>query len=507
MIRWLQVILSFLIPFGLLSYAVWRVPVADGYVDPVGRIAAQDEALYSHISLRMAATGEWLAPKFLDRLALFKPPLLYWLSAACVRLFDANPFVLRLPSMLAGAATAALLLGILRSWAGIAALLLLLGDPLWHTLSRLALTDALLAAFTAGAVHAITRSSLLQFATCTAAALMTKGIAGLIPMIALTIWWLVSSPVHRWPLSRLILWLTAPLPPFLLWAASQLWLHPRWFWAEFVQVEILGYSFGTPPQTSEESKLGFYLGRLLRLDPLLLVVLGTCFLRARYLLGDPAHRAWLSLVLAVALALSGNQYRNIAYVLPAVPALAYFGGLLAAKHARPAAILLALVYAFRATQPDQPWGLRFQPVHNIKVRQSLETYAQLGRTHDLLIVDPEDEFVATTLGLRKVRYVYFGDLEPYRRYGLDFHALGIAVTLEEWRDRKARIPRYLKLLRQWGVDSAEPIASVIVLRDASELPVLIETTPEADFLLRRRWPSPHHEVRELPEGRVFLYAP
>jgi 4-amino-4-deoxy-L-arabinose transferase-like glycosyltransferase len=40
-------------------------------------IAARDEALYSHTALRMARQGDWLTPRFLDRLALYKPPAVY----------------------------------------------------------------------------------------------------------------------------------------------------------------------------------------------------------------------------------------------------------------------------------------------------------------------------------------------------------------------------------------------------------------------------------------------
>lgn len=500
---WVRVALVFLASFVILSYQVWRTPLADGYVDTVGRIAAQDEALYSHIALRMASDGEWLTPKFLGRLALFKPPMLYWASAASVRLFGSHVFALRLPSLLAGAAVAALLYAVLGGWPGVVAVLLLLGDPLWHTLSRLVLTDALLAAFSVAALHGVTRSSMPQFAVCTAGAILTKGIAGLIPMIALVLWWLASPGANRWPIQRLLVWLASPLPAVMLWAGTQLWLHPRWFWTEFVEVEILGYSLGAPPQTSSENPLLFYLKRIALTDALLLVVLAAAVLRRWR---DASSRIWLALVAAVLLAVAGNQYRNIAYVLPAIPALCLFGGYVAGGHARAASVLLCLVFVFRGSQPGEPWGLRYQPLGNVTVRPALERYAQLGRTNDLLIVDSEDEFAATTLGLRQVRYVYFGGLEGYQRYGLDFRHLGIVVTLEEWKDLKARLPLYQQRLREWGLDSAEPVASVILLRDATELPELLKASPHSDLLLRQRTSSPSHELRELEGGRAFLYA-
>ena len=41
--------------FVSLAYHVDGTGLASGYVDPIGKIAAQDEAVYSHIVLRMAS--------------------------------------------------------------------------------------------------------------------------------------------------------------------------------------------------------------------------------------------------------------------------------------------------------------------------------------------------------------------------------------------------------------------------------------------------------------------
>jgi hypothetical protein len=500
--RWASIAIVFAASFLSLAYRVPSTPLADGYVDTVGRIAAQDEAVYAHVALQMAVDGQWLTPKFMGRPVLFKPPLLYWASAASVRIFGNTVFALRFPSLVAGAAVAALLYAWLGGWAGVAAALLLLSDPLWHTVSRLVLTDALLALFTVAAVHGAARSSLAQFASATAGALLTKGIAGFIPMMALGVWWITSPRAERWPIRRLALWMASPWPPFLVWALTQWSLQPRWFWTEFVEVEILGYSLGTPPQTSAESPLWFYLRRLTLTDAPLLLALPA----ALPLWRKAASRIWFALVVAVAAAAGANQYRNIAYVLPAIPALCLLAAQATAKRARMIAAIAAVAMLVRIAQPQQPWGLRYQPSGSIAVAPALRDYAKVGRPNDLLIVDPEDEFLATTLGLPKVRYVYFGGAESYQRYGLDFRHLGIAVTLDEWRRLPALTPLYQERLRAWGWNSPDPIASVILLRDASELPRLIESSPDADFLLRRRMPAPAHEIRELEGGRVFLYA-
>src|SRR5687767_11686637 len=64
-----------------------RVGLAGDYIDPIGKVTARDEALYSNSAIRMAEHGGWLTPKFLGRYALYKPPLLYWISGLSARLF------------------------------------------------------------------------------------------------------------------------------------------------------------------------------------------------------------------------------------------------------------------------------------------------------------------------------------------------------------------------------------------------------------------------------------
>src|SRR5665647_1151359 len=65
----------------LLVHAA-RVGLAGDYIDPIGKITAQDEALYAHSAIAMARNGDWLTPRFMGRYALYKPPLLVWAAAA-----------------------------------------------------------------------------------------------------------------------------------------------------------------------------------------------------------------------------------------------------------------------------------------------------------------------------------------------------------------------------------------------------------------------------------------
>jgi 4-amino-4-deoxy-L-arabinose transferase-like glycosyltransferase len=102
----------------------WRASIpgiATGYVDPVAKIQAQDEAVYGSTAFTMATEGGWLTPRFLGRYALYKPPLLYWLNGMSARALGRTAMALRLPSILEGAATVALVF----EWAGLPAAVLL----------------------------------------------------------------------------------------------------------------------------------------------------------------------------------------------------------------------------------------------------------------------------------------------------------------------------------------------------------------------------------------------
>ncbi len=458
----------FFAALAILSFGVWKEGLATPYVDPVGRIAAQDEAVYSHIALRMAERNEWLTPVFLGRYALFKPPLLYWASAASVKLFGRSEFALRLPSLVAGALVATLLFGWMPdARAGGLAALLLISDPLWRGLSRVALTDAMLALWVTLAVRSIGQGVPWAFSVATAAAVMTKGIAGLIPVFVLAAWWVVE-PRRPSPWK----WIGAGAGALLLaapWFLYQWYAHPRWFWAEFVEVEILGFSVGSAvPQTSEENQIWFYLWRLLRMDWMLIGFAAVGSFRTR-LAGQRLLAVWVVVGLALVLA---NQYRNVAYLAPILPALAWIGAG-SSRHGL-AAGLVAAVLAFRLLSPVQA-----APIASARL---LAEYAAENRGRELILIDPDDQFLATTYPIRKLRYCFLGNEADYRRYALDFRYLGIALSVDEFLTLDEDL--YRRRLREWDLDSSEPIATVIVAKDAADAERLRQARPEADFLVR-----------------------
>jgi hypothetical protein len=106
-----------------------------------------------------------------------------------------------------------------------------------------------------------------------------------------------------------------------------------------------------------------------------------------------------------------------------------------------------------------------------------------------------------------VRYCYLGSHAAAGRYRLDFRGMGIKVTAREFADLGQYQPAFRGRLRQWGLDSPEPLATVILARDSDELARVVAGQPGTDFLLPRRlaFEAPSHSA--VTEGaRVLLLS-
>ncbi len=69
----------------------------------------RDEPRYGQTSREMLWTGDWVVPRLMGTVRTAKPPGIYWLQAAAMGAFGQNAFAARLPSVLAGVGTLALL--------------------------------------------------------------------------------------------------------------------------------------------------------------------------------------------------------------------------------------------------------------------------------------------------------------------------------------------------------------------------------------------------------------
>ncbi|SPE42931.1 membrane hypothetical protein [Candidatus Sulfopaludibacter sp. SbA3] len=176
-----------------LLFRAARTGLAGDYVDPISHITAQDEALYAHSAITMAQNGDWLTPTFMGRLALYKPPLLIWLSAASARLLGVSRLALRFPiALLCSLAVGLVFLfaAELNSWqAGACAAALLASNHLWHVLGGSCMTDGILVALTVAAVYCLfadpwleSKAAFWGFSAAVAGAILTKSVAGLLPL-------------------------------------------------------------------------------------------------------------------------------------------------------------------------------------------------------------------------------------------------------------------------------------------------------------------------------------
>ncbi len=513
-----QLILIFGGSLLFLSWNAGEAEIATGWTDPVGRIGAQDEAVYAASTLRMAEQGDWVTPYFMGRYALHKPPLLYWLSASSVRSLGRSNFALRLPSLLAGALTVTIAAAWVATsaasgpmaWAsGWLTAILLCSSHLFFVLSRLAMTDVLLLAALSVALFSVhhdpaltRRSSLWIFGIACGAAIMTKAAAGLLPILIVVPGYLFGK--ERPTLRRLgqamfiVLAVSAP------WHLAQLTIHPNWFWTEYVLHEHFMKGLSDPAQSSSESHLMFYGRRLLLLDPFLLIGATAAGIALRRKI--PREIAmWIGVALGVALFF---RYRNASYLLPIYPALAILVGLAVPRRWVRAVLVVAVVVVLvKIWFPQQPWGLPFSPELANPSYAALNDYAAQKRNRELIILEPDDQFYAALLPLPHLRYGYVGAAPPPGDDPLDFRYMGVTVSLEQFQNLEQERPALLSHLREYDLDSQDPIATVILLGSRQDAEDLIASHPTTDFYLPRSWvgsPPVSHRLLDATDSRVFL---
>jgi hypothetical protein len=495
-----------------------RVGVAGGYVDPISKVTAQDEALYAHSAIAMARDGDWLTPRFMGRFALYKPPMLVWVAATSSKVLGVSRIALRLPV----AILSALALGLIFLWgaeiagwqAGAVAVALMLSNHLWNTLAALCMTDGLLLACYLGSFYALfcdpwleRRGPLWGFAAAVAGAILTKGIAGVLPLGVLGFYWVSVRPQERPAFRRVCLAAALAAALAAPWFVYQFAVHPRWFWTEHIAVEILGFGAGAPPQTSHENQALFYLMRLAITDPLLLAMAGMAvpaFVRdlGSRKSGPVLLAAWMVVVLGAVL---GWQYRNASYLLPLVPALALLAGawgpLRTRQYAPWMAVVLGAAFLIKASAPGLPWGLDYRGGTVQAAAPVLSSYCAQARGNDLIVLELTDDLYASVLPLARLRYATVTPVAaPAGPYAMPFAEMGITVSVDQFDHLRELTPVFRDRLRRWGLDSDAPLGTLIEARSLAEVGQLMRAHPEIDFLIPDRYQValenvPHDVVR------------
>ena len=504
-----------------------RVGLAGDYIDPIGRVTAQDEALYSHSAIQMAHNGNWLTPTFMGRFALYKPPVLLWFSALSIKIFGISHLSLRLPVAL----FASLGLGLiflwtaeLRSWqAGGCAAMLLASNHLWHVLGSLAITDGILVALFIAAMYAIycdpwleSKAALWGYSASVAAAILTKSVAGLLPLGALLLYWMFGPRKERPTRQRVCLAGGLALALAAPWFVYQAIAHGRWFFTEHILVELLAFGAGKPPQTSHENQLLFYLTRLPLIDPVLLAVtlvsLPAFWKQLRQRSGPAVLLAcWMTVIAASLLAF---QYRNISYVLPLFPAMAIlaagYGPYSGKRTVIWFLVCTGIAFGCKAAFPEYPWGLSFHRGTIQAVAPLVSDYCEQARGNELILVGMDDDLYATTLPLASLRYSLVGVSLSAGKYSMPFANMGIVLTATQYNSLGNWMPAFRTRLEEWGIYSDQPIGSLVVPSSPTDLAGMIVAHPASDFLIPERFrrtvlTTGSHVVVEQP-GHLLLLS-
>lgn len=524
----LQIVSLFLLILLLLGFGVHWAELAGVFSDSVSGIRAQDETTYASSAANLAIQGDWMTPKVLGRFYLVKPPLLIWLSGFSMRILGISRFALRLPILLAG--TLATLLLVLWSeatysrWTAVLTMLLLVANPLWHTFSRICYTDMLLVLAMIGALWAVNRDrdllerrDILLFGACLALGIMAKNVAGLLPLAILSFACLLTR--HRLPTVSILKSCAVTAAIVAPWHLYQVISHPRWFWTDYVQIQLLEFGLRPPVQPSPDGPVWFYLKRLFLTDPILFLLASIAlpFLVRAVRAGKQDAALLLSWILVTGFALLSFRYRNLPYLLYSIPPLC----LAATAYAVPAfgnrhkllTVLLAAVFCVKVTFASQVWGLSFGATAPVSSAQSMRWYADQRRPNELVAVNSDDEFYAAALPIPKIHYCHLDPNELVYRYAPHYAYLGITVSAAQFQEMDRLRPQFLERLQRWGLPSAAPIATNIVASSPADIVRLVETHPNIDFYLRRdiidQIPAEVRSARRvvtLSADRSFLLA-
>jgi len=477
----------------------------------------------------MTKDGDWLTPKVMGRLFLFKPPLLIWLSALSIRVFGLSLFAVRLPALVMGAAGAAALF----AWAararslaaGVLAAGILVLSPFWQTFSRLCYTDVLASSFTALALVGVAFDpqidnlrTRIAFGGLGAASVLTKSVTGALPFVVLLLYCLASPREHR-PRSASIVEVMLTAAVILApWHIYQAVVHPQWFWADYVQVQLLGVGLRSDGNGMFDRFILYYLRRLVEMDPVLaaLAVAGLAgawpVVRSRR---RPAALLAICWTAVTVVALCAFQAKNLPYLVLLLPPLCILGAMcgpgLLDRRGAITACAVAVIFLTKAAANGQPWSLRpaAPPLDGAK---AMRAYYDLHREAELIAVEPDDQFYSATIPLPHVRYCFLDPSGWVPRFAPHYVPLGISLTAEQFAALPTLLPQFEERLRNWGLNSPEPIGTAITIHAPSELAVIVRARPESDFYLPSAWlavagdTERTHQLVRYSTGRAFLLS-
>jgi len=305
----------------------------------IGRLslAALDDCFYARKGVEMARSGSFFTVRWNGLVTTQHPPLQFWILGRSFAVFGENDFAARLPSVLM---PLGILLGTFRIgsevWGprtGVAAVALLMASPNFVANARRAMMDVPLTFWVVLAVLVLLEGRRLPwvhalFAVPLAAAILTKSVLGLLPVLLLLGAAPFSATVRGW-LSRGWIWLGVAVGIGL--GAS--WIVHQWlvFGTETVMVhlheELLKRS--TAPLSLLRRLTDYPKVLVESFEPVAPLAVGGAYIVAR---GLRQRREDIGLLLALwaflpVIAYSLSNARSPRYLFPIFPGLALCAGL------------------------------------------------------------------------------------------------------------------------------------------------------------------------------------
>lgn len=365
------------------------------------------------------------------------------------------------------------------------------------------LTVSALSAFAAQSLDPfLLRSrSRLTFTLAIAAGILTKSVAGLLPVFAALLFRALSPHGTGLRLRRVAVLSTCAVVFASPWFLSHLTAHREWFFAG-TGFQILTTNM-RPHQTTAESHIPFHLSRLFYAAPLA----DTGVDSIPTTMGALHRRADMPLVLisnqlVLGFALMAFRFRSEQYPTPVVPLLALVAvnssPLFERRFAPVVLAGIAVLFVVKASNPEQTCGMSYRSGTTIPAAGALSEHCDERRGNGLYILGVNEEFYALALPLARVHYGRIdpeGIVEDGRPH---LFYLGIL--------RHAGSPShssfYLGRLRAWGLDWSEPLGTAIVAHSAGRLAALGSRTSRerlSAFQRSCRETRPGYLTRDTPD--------
>lgn len=309
-----------------------------------------DDCRYARKGLEMLERGAFFETTWAGQPDPSYPPLQFWIVGRSFAIFGANDFAARLPSILMalGICVLTYLIGkrTVGSRAAVAGIAVLLITPVFVTHARRAMIDVPLCFWTTLAflvfLLGLRRPRLhLLFAIPLGAAILTKSVLGLLPLVVVPA--AALSPALRRSLRNPWLWggVLAGLAVGAAWPAHQYARHG----GSFLRAHFDATIFSRVAGASEfDGPSESYVTMLLEeYQPVVLVAFAGLVLflwnRRRRESGRSDLLVWWVLIPLVLYSLSVR--RSAKYLIPLVPAFSLFAGHLLQEKARPVARALS----------------------------------------------------------------------------------------------------------------------------------------------------------------------